>query len=57
MDIEIKDKNIYLKNKIISKLDMFVVDFIDILKKYTLLLAVMSQFFLEGREELKISTY
>lgn len=35
MDIEIKDKNIYLKNKVISKLDLFVVDFIDILKKYT----------------------
>ena len=35
MDIEIKEKNIYLKNKVVSKLDIFVVDFIDILKKYT----------------------
>ncbi|MCZ7402644.1 MAG: hypothetical protein O8C61_10525 [Candidatus Methanoperedens sp.] len=35
MDIEIEAENIYLKNKVISKLDLFVVDFINILKKYT----------------------
>ena len=34
MDIEIKGENIYLKNKVVSKLDIFVVDFINILKKY-----------------------
>lgn len=35
MDFEIDDKNIYLKNKFVSKLDLFVIDFIDILRKYT----------------------
>ncbi len=35
MDIETSGKNIYLKNKVVSKLDIFVIDFIDILKKYT----------------------
>jgi len=34
MDIEIEAENIYLKNKVVSKLDLFVVDFINILKKY-----------------------
>ena len=34
MDIEIEGKNIFLKNKIVSKLDNFVIDFINILKKY-----------------------
>ncbi|MFZ3166076.1 MAG: hypothetical protein WA130_00575 [Candidatus Methanoperedens sp.] len=34
MDIEIEGENIYLKNKVVSKLDIFVVDFINILKKY-----------------------
>ena len=35
MDIEIEGKSISLKNKLLSKLDIFVIDFIDILKKYT----------------------
>jgi hypothetical protein len=34
MDIEIEAENIYLKNKVVSKLDLFEVDFINILKKY-----------------------
>ena len=34
MDIEIEAENIYLKNKVVSKLDLFVIDFINILKKY-----------------------
>ena len=34
MDIEIDAENIYLKNKVVSKLDLFVIDFINILKKY-----------------------
>lgn len=34
MDIETSGKNIYLKNKVVSKLDLFVIDFINILKKY-----------------------
>lgn len=34
MDIEIEADNIFLKNKMVSKLDLFVVDFINILKKY-----------------------
>ena len=34
MDIEIEGKNIFLKNKIVSKLDNFVIDFINILEKY-----------------------
>lgn len=35
MELEIEDKNIYLKNKFTSKLDLFVIDFVKILKKYT----------------------
>ena len=35
MDIEIKDKNISLKNKVLSKLDLFVIDFVNILAKYS----------------------
>ncbi len=35
MDVEIKGKSIFLKNKVLSKLDIFVIDFINILKKYT----------------------
>jgi hypothetical protein len=35
MDIEIEAEKIYLKNKVVSKLDLFVADFINILKKYT----------------------
>lgn len=34
MDIEVKGRNISLKNKVVSKLDIFVIDFINILKKY-----------------------
>ena len=34
MDIEIEGENIYLKNKVVSKLDIFVIDFVNILKKY-----------------------
>ncbi len=34
MDLEVEGKDIYLKNKVISKLDSFVIDFINILKKY-----------------------
>jgi hypothetical protein len=34
MDIEVKGRNISLKNKVVSKLDFFVIDFINILKKY-----------------------
>ncbi|NJD77268.1 MAG: hypothetical protein FIB08_09270 [Candidatus Methanoperedens sp.] len=34
MDIVTSGKNIYLKNKVVSKLDLFVIDFINILKKY-----------------------
>ncbi len=35
MDLKVEGKDIYLKNKVISKLDSFVIDFINILKKYT----------------------
>jgi len=35
MDLEFTRKNISLKNKVLSKLDMFVIDFVNILKKYT----------------------
>ncbi len=35
MDLEVEGKDIYLKNKVISKLDSFVIDFINILNKYT----------------------
>lgn len=35
MDIEFKGENIFLKNKALSKLDLFVIDFINILEKYT----------------------
>jgi hypothetical protein len=35
MDIEFYEKNISLKNKALSKLDLFVIDFANILKKYT----------------------
>lgn len=35
MDLEVEGKDIYLNNKVISKLDSFVIDFINILKKYT----------------------
>ncbi len=34
MDIGVKGRNISLKNKVVSKLDIFVIDFINILKKY-----------------------
>ncbi len=34
MDLEVEGKDIHLKNKVISKLDSFVIDFINILKKY-----------------------
>lgn len=34
MDLEVTGKNICLKNKVVSKLDVFVLDFISILKKY-----------------------
>ncbi len=34
MDIEVKGRNISLKNKVVSKLDIFVIDFINILKEY-----------------------
>lgn len=34
MKLEIEGKNIFLKNKVLSKLDIFVIDFINILKKY-----------------------
>ncbi len=35
MDIEFKGKNISLKNKVLSKLDSFVIDFVNILNKFT----------------------
>ncbi len=35
MDFEFNDKNISLKNKVLSKLDLFVIDFVNILTKYT----------------------
>ncbi|MDD1744476.1 MAG: hypothetical protein LUQ20_01505 [Candidatus Methanoperedens sp.] len=34
MDFEYNGKNISLKNKVLSKLDLFVIDFVDILTKY-----------------------
>jgi len=34
MDFEYKGKNISLKNKVLSKLDLFVIDFVNILTKY-----------------------
>lgn len=34
MDIEIKGKDISIKNKVASKLDVYVLDFINVLKKY-----------------------
>lgn len=34
MDIEIKGRDISIKNKVVSKLDIFVIDFINVLKKY-----------------------
>lgn len=34
MDLETEGKNIYIKNKVFSKLDIFVIDFINVLKKY-----------------------
>jgi hypothetical protein len=34
MDLEVEGKDIHLKNKVISKLDSFVIDFINILKNY-----------------------
>ncbi len=35
MDFECKGKNISLTNKVLSKLDLFVIDFINILSKYS----------------------
>lgn len=35
MDFEYKGKNISLKNKVLSKLDLFVIDFVNILTKYS----------------------
>lgn len=34
MDLEIKGKNISIKNKVVSKLDIFVIDFINIIRKH-----------------------
>lgn len=35
MDFEYQGKNISLKNKVLSKLDLFVIDFVNILTKYS----------------------
>ncbi len=35
MDIEFSGEKISLKNKVLSKLDLFVIDFVNILEKYT----------------------
>jgi RecA-family ATPase len=35
MELEIEGKYIILRNKVVSKLDLFVIDFIKILEKYT----------------------
>lgn len=35
MELEIKGRDISIKNKVASKLDVYVIDFINVLKKYT----------------------